>query len=147
MDYLGLRGSWSKWDPTLTPIPSDHIDQLRDVLHWIFGYKPDDVQPVVQSQNPDIKRLGDVLKSRGAIAVLRSEKSLAKAFDETAPPDEKFSASLVAAQKSVRDAVASLQAYDGGDQSLLDIAGEIKESAEILHQRMRKKFEDARREG
>jgi hypothetical protein len=143
MDYLGLPGGWARWDPKPDPVPADRIEQLRDVLHWIFGYRPDNVQPVVLSQNPDIKRLGDVLRSKAALAVLRTEKSLAKAFEQTTPPEEKFSGSLVTAQKFVREAVASLHAYDGGDRSLLDIAGEIKESAEILHARMHKKFEAA----
>ena len=146
MDYLGLEGGWSRWDPKPDPIPSDRLTQLREVLRWIFGYKPDDVEPIIRSQNPDIKRLGEVLASRAATAVLRSEHSLGKAYEQTKPVDEKLTSSLVSGQRALREAVSSLKAYDGKDRSLLDIAEEIKESAEIVHDRMKSRFEVAQAE-
>lgn len=145
MVYLGLEGGWTGWEPEPNPIPQDRLARLQEVLHWIYGFKPDDIEPVIRSQNPDIKRLGEVLNSRAAIAVLRSEKSLTKAYEQTTPVDEKLSASLVAGQKALREAVSSLKAYDGKDRSLLDIAEEIRESAEIVHDRMKSRFEVAQR--
>lgn len=146
MDYLGLEGGWSSWDPKPNPIDKYKLERLREVLHWIFGYKPDDVRPVVQSQNPDIKRLGEVLASQAAIAVLRSQKNLDNAHDQTTPADEKLSAALVSSQKAIREAVFSLKSYDGTDHSLLEIAAEIKENADILHLRMKSKFDDAQKD-
>ena len=143
MDYLGLEGGWSRWDPEPDPIRKDRLDRLQEVLHWIFGYKPDDVEPVIRSQNPDIMQLGKVLASPAAVAVLRSENSLTKAFEQTTPVDKKLEDSLVTGQKAMREAVASLSAYDGKDRSLLDIAKEINESADIIHERMKKRFEAA----
>lgn len=144
MDYLGLEDGWSRWDPKPNPIPASCLDRLGDVLHWIFGYKPDDVLPVVSSQNPDIKRLGEVLTSSAAIAVLRKEQSLSKAYEQTTPADEKLASALVGAQRATREAVSSLQAYDGLDHSLLEIAKEVRESGEIIFERMNAKFATAR---
>ncbi|MCB0635067.1 MAG: ParB N-terminal domain-containing protein [Lewinella sp.] len=146
MQYLGLEGGWSRWDPEPNPIPEDRLERLKEVLRWIYGYKPDDMEPVIRSQNPDIKHLGEVLSSQAAIAVLRSEKSLAKAHEQTTPVGEKLSTSLVAGQRALREAVSSLKAYDGKDRSLLDIAEEIKESADIVHERMKSRFEAAQAE-
>ena len=146
MEYLGLEGGWSRWQPQPNPIPRNRLNRLEEVLHWIYGYRPDDVEPVIRSQNPDIKRLGEVLASQAAIAVLRSEKSLLKAYEQTTPVDEKLANALVAGQKALREATSSLKAYDGKDRSLLDIAEEIRESAEIVHDRMRSRFEAAQKE-
>lgn len=59
MDYLGLEAAWSRHDPTPDQVPRDRLPRLKQVLVWIYGSKADDVAPVVQQQNPDIKRLGE----------------------------------------------------------------------------------------
>ena len=61
MDYLGLEAAWSRHDPTPDQVPRDRLDRLKQVLVWIYGSKADDVTPVMHKQNPDIKRLGEVL--------------------------------------------------------------------------------------
>ena len=58
--------------------------------------------------------------------------------------DTRFTASLLRAREAIGDASGSLRAYDGQDQSLLDIAEDIKETAEVVHSRMAKKRRDAR---
>lgn len=52
--------------------------------------------------------------------------------------DTRFTASLLRAREAIGDASGSLRAYDGQDQSLLDIAEDIKETAEVVHSRMAK---------
>lgn len=143
MAYLGLETAWSRYDPQPDPVPADNLDRLREVLVWIYGSKEDDQEPVVQSQNPDIKNLGETLASAEGLHILRAGGTLAEAHASTRPADETLSASLIRARSILREAANSLRGYDGRDQSLLNIAEDVSETAQTIHDRMRKKFRDA----
>ena len=144
MDYLGLEAAWSRHDPSPDQVPRDRLPRLKQVLVWIYGSKADDVAPVVQKQNPDIKRLGEVLAHAESLHVLEQSGNLDEAHASTESVDTRFTASLLRAREAIGDAAGSLRAYDGRDQSLLDIAEDIKETAEAVHSRMAKKRRDAR---
>lgn len=144
MDYLGLEAAWSRHDPTPDQVPRDRLPRLKQVLVWIYGSKADDVAPVVQKQNPDIKRLGEVLVHAESLHVLKQTGDLDEAHASTESVDTRFTASLLRAREAIGDAAGSLRAYDGRDQSLLDIAEDIKETAEAVHARMAKKRRHAR---
>ena len=143
MEYLGLGAGWARHDPKPDQVPRERLDRLEQVLVWIYGSKTDGVQPVVQAQNPDVKRLGEVLANAEGRHVLEQTGSLDDAHASTEPADSRFTASLLRARDAIREAVISLRAYDGGDQSLLDIAEDIREAAETVHLRMAKKRRDA----
>ena len=144
MDYLGLGPAWARHEPEPDQIPEEKLGELRQVLVWIFGSKKDDAPPVVQSQNPDIKRLGEVLAHAEGRLVLEATRDLDAAHASTEPVDKQFTASIIRARDDLREAAGSLRAYDGRDQSLLDIAEDVKETAEVVHARMVKKRREAR---
>ena len=143
MTYLGLETAWSRYDPQPDPVPVDKLDRLREVLVWIYGSKEDDKEPVVQSQTPDIKNLGEAVASAEGLHILRAGGTLAEAHASTRPADETLSASLIRARSILREAANSLRGYDGRDQSLLNIAEDVSETAQTIYDRMRKKFRDA----
>ena len=143
MSYLGLETAWSRYDPKPDPVPADKLDRLREVLVWIYGSKEDDKEPVVQSQNPDIKNLGETLASAEGLHILRAGGTLAEAHASTRAADETLSASLIRARSVLREAANSLRGYDGRDQSLLNIAEDVSETAQTIYDRMRKKFREA----
>lgn len=143
MDFLGLETAWSRFDPMPNPVPPNKLNALRDVLVWIYGSKSADKQPVVQSQNPDIKRLGEVLCSTEGLHVLHAAGSLDEAHSSIQPADEKLSSALIRARSTLREAANNLRGYDGRDQSLLNIAEDVSETAQTIHSRMQKKFKDA----
>ena len=143
MDFLGLEAAWARHDPRPNQVPRDNLDQLRQVLVWIYGSRADDVNPVVRAQNPDIKRLGEVLAHAEGRHVLEQESNLDAAHASTVSADTQFTGSLLRARDAIRGAVGSLRAYDGQDQSLLDVAADVKETSEAVHSRMEKKRRDA----
>ena len=143
MEYLGLGAAWARHDPEPNQVPRERLEELRKVLVWIYGSREDGVQPVVQSQNPDIKRLGEVLAHAQGRHLLETTRNLDAAHASTEPVDRQFTASLIRARDNIRGAAGSLRAYDGRDQSLLDIAEDVKESAEAVHARMLKKRREA----
>lgn len=143
MTYLGLETAWSRYDPKPDPVDADKLDRLREVLVWIYGSKDDDKEPLVQSQNPDIKNLGEALASAEGLHILRAGGTLAEAHASTRPADETLSASLLRARSVLREAANSLRGYNGRDQSLLNIAEDVTETAQTIYDRMRKKFREA----
>ena len=143
MDYLGLGAAWARHDPEPDQVPHERLDELRKVLVWIYGSKKDKVRPVVRSQNPDIKRLGEVIAHPRARHVLETKGNLDEAHASTEPVDTRLTASLIHAQDHIGEAARSLSAYDGRDQSLLDIAEGVKETAQMVYERMRKKRREA----
>ena len=128
MQFLGLDTAWSRYDPSPDPVPGDRVDRLSEVLRWIYGSREDGADPVVQSQNPDIKRLGEVLASAEGLAVLRATGSLSDAHASTQPADRKFSEALLGARQEIREASNSLRGFDGRDVSLVGIAEDISET-------------------
>ena len=143
MEYLGLGAAWARHDPEPNQVPREKLEELQKVLVWIYGSKKDGVRPVVRSQNPDIKRLGEVLAHAQGRHLLETTHDLDAAHASTEPVDRQFTASLIRARDNIREAAGSLRAYDGRDQSLLDIAEDVKETAEVVHGRMLKKRREA----
>jgi hypothetical protein len=143
MTYLGLETAWSRYDPQPDPVSADKLDRLREVLVWIYGSKDDNKEPVVQSQNPDIKNLGETLACAEGLHILRAGGTLVEAYVSTRPADETLSTALIRARSTLREAANSLRGYDGRDQSLLNIAEDISETAQTIFDRMRKKYKDA----
>ena len=143
MEYLNLGPTWASYDPSPDPVPSDKHAELRKVLVWIYGSKTEDILPVVRSQNPDIKRLGEVLTNVEARHVLEANRNLDAAHISTEAVDKRFTASLIRARDAIRDAAHSLRAYDGRDKSLLDIAEDVKEMTDSVCLSMKKKYREA----
>lgn len=143
MEFLGLDAAWARFDPEPNPVPAAKVDKLREVLTWIYGSKDDDAAPVVLSQNPDIKRLGEVLLNAEGLNVLRSSANLSDAHASTQPAEERFAEGLLRARSSIRDVANSLRGFDGSDASLVNIAEDIEETLQAILARMRKKVRDA----
>ena len=143
MEYLGLGSKWARYEPSPDPVPADKLGELRKVLVWIYGSKTDDAQPIVRSQNPDIKRLGEVLANAEGRHVLEATHNLDEAYASTESVDIRLTASLIRARDAMREAAGSLRAYDGQDKSLLNIVEDVKETADSVYLSMAKKFREA----
>ena len=134
--FLGLESDWALHDPEPDPVPAEKLGELRKMLIWIYGSKKDGVPPVIQFQKPDIKRLGEVLSHAQGRRVLEATRDLSAAHASTEPMEFQFTASLIRARDNMRKAVGALRAYDGRDQSLLDISEDVNETAEVVRLRM-----------
>lgn len=139
MEFLGLETAWASFDPQTNPVDADHLTALGEVLRWIYGSKDADVMPVVQSQNPDIKRLGEVLMNAEGLTIIRAGGDLSEAHVSTQPASERFSEGLLRARNNVRDVSNSLRGFDGRDTSLVSIAEDVVETSQTILDRMQKK--------
>ena len=143
MRFLGLEVAWSRFDPTLNPVSQEKLSSLCEVLRWLYGSREEGIEPVILSQNPDIRHLGDVLENSEGLSVLRASGSLTDAHLSTSPANQRFSESLLRARKEVREASNNLRGFDGREPALVGIAEDISETAQAMRIRMVEKVKEA----
>ena len=146
MRYLEISNDWAEYDPQPDPVKPKEYPKLKKLLTWIYGSKDDDLEPVVKSQNPDIKRLGEVLDHAEGLHVLETTSDLDLAHASTEAIDGRFAQSLIRAREEIKGSFSSIRAYDGLDTSLLDVAEDVKETSDTVYQRMKMKSSAARSE-
>jgi hypothetical protein len=130
--FLGLPRGDDKTIGKRRPVPRSHVRQLGEFLVWLYGRKSDDTPPVVQSQNPDLRRLDTVLRSREATAALRKGLPLSVSLEISKGDERVFRESLVDAKQSLQKARGTvLTGYDGSED-LLQTAEDITELAKAV---------------
>lgn len=129
--YLGLSDDPADTPLTPDPIAPDHLAQLRETMGWLYGIRDADQPALVQSQNPDLNRLNDVLEHPEARLYLTSRRNLAEAYALIAPRDRRFADSLVEAVRFAKDALSLVSEYDG-DPALFDNAKFLQRTAGVL---------------
>ena len=135
-EFLDLQ---STSDETQDPVPAERKDNLRELLVWMYGSKSEKKPPVIQSQNPHLRRLDAVLANREALAALRQGAELSLAFEITRPSSNLFEEALVAAKQHLEKARGILSTGYDGSKELLRIAAATADLAYDLHEEMERK--------
>lgn len=140
-EYIGLS---AKEEELINPIPENKISALKDVCVWLYGSRSQKISPVVQSQNPDLRRLNAVLLNRESAEALRSGIPLEKAFEISRPPSAIFESALLAAKRELTMARAYLTTgYDKSEQ-ILKIAGSIANIADDIYTELERKLNEGK---
>ncbi len=132
-DYLNIGDAAIE---SLTPVPKERKDNLGQLLLWLYGSKKRDIEPVIATQNPDLKRLENVVRNREALASLMSGVPLPTAYELSRPKNSVFEESLFAAKRELQTAWSYVnEGYTGNDE-LLAIAKALSKNAKELYTRM-----------
>lgn len=129
--YVGLSEDPADTPLVPHPIAADHLDALRELMTWLYGDKGADRPALVQSQNPDLNRLSDVLQHGEARRYLVTTQNLAAAYEVIAPRTRRFADSLIEAVRHAKEALSLVSEFDG-DPSLLDNAQFLERTARRL---------------
>ncbi len=135
-EYLGLDVRWRQSEPVPDPVPSTHLSRLKQVLVWIYGSATDELEPLIKSQNPNIKELGEVLVNPIALKRLETTPDLRKAYSEVTTRIKKFEESLIKAVRHAEDAQQFADAYDG-DPTLVEFAARLAKIGQGLVRSMK----------
>ncbi|GAB5466819.1 MAG: hypothetical protein Kapaf2KO_22550 [Candidatus Kapaibacteriales bacterium] len=131
--YLGLDSK----DLSENKIVIHNESHLNDVLVWLYGSKNEQISPIIKSQNPDLKKLDEVLKSKNSLALLKTGDSLDVAYEDTISTVAKFEDSLIQAKKFMNKSwTFVLDGYKGSSEHL-DISQNISNIAVKLYNQMR----------
>ena len=98
-DFLGLSDEWRAEDPKPNPVPKKNLENLQQVLVWLYGSKPDAKKPVINSQNPDLKFLGAVLENPRARMMMLTRHDLREAYAQVERKGARFEGALVNAKQ------------------------------------------------
>jgi len=124
---------------TKEPVSPERIDNLKELLEWIFGSVKNEAKPIIQSQNPDIRNLNEVIQSKQALSALRERRDLSLAYDLSLPDDYQFSESLNEAKRALYKSLKYWVTGYKGDEENLRLAGTIANMADDLYNSMEKK--------
>lgn len=118
------------------PVPAKRVKQLGELCVWMFGSKSKSQEPLIHSQNPDLRILDEVLQTERGVDALRQGLPL-KVSQEIAQGDERvFRESLLAAKQHLQKARGTLLTGYKGRADLLTTAEEIKQLSEVIHEEM-----------
>jgi hypothetical protein len=135
-EYLGLPDEWRNEDPRPNPVPKARIENLKRVLLWLYGSKIDDIEPIITSQNPHIKQLGEVLQNRAAVGLLINRRSLNEAHAQIETKGARFEQALLNAKQEAETALSQVIGFDPDDETLLQNADELRRTSAALHTTM-----------
>lgn len=124
------------------PVPKDSLNHLGELLEWLYGSKKNSTQPVIKSQNPDLKYLDEVLKKRESLAAIRGGEALEYSYELSRSNDAVFEENLLAAKRNLQKARGYLTNGYDGEESLLRVAGSVAELADDLYDEMDKIMRD-----
>lgn len=142
LDYDGISsflGVAAKEDESVNPVPKANVKALGELCVWLYGSRKEQREPVVRSQNPDLRQLNSVVTNREAVEALRAGAPLEKAFEISRPAEAIFESALLAAKRELTTVRAYLTTgYDNSD-ALFRIAGSIANMADDIYQELERK--------
>lgn len=130
--YLGLSDEFRSTEPEKNPVSDEFIPQLKNIMTWLYGSESDKKPAIIRSQNPDIKQLGEVLENPKARKIMLESNDLPRAYGEVDPPTRQFERHLVEAHGALEQSIKKASAYDGQDQTLMELASEIQKNGRNL---------------
>lgn len=132
-DFISLP---SAEEENKNPVPKEKLENLGELLEWMYGSKRNETQAVIKSQNPDLKYLDNVLKSKEGTYALRSGESLSYAYELSRSSDSLFEENLLATKRTLQKARAHLTTGYEGEENLLKVAGSVANLADDLYREM-----------
>jgi hypothetical protein len=131
--FLGMERLARSDDPAHEPVPDEKKAEMRQLLVWLYGSKRDDLEPVVQNQANDLKRLKKVLASPAATRELAQLGNLDNAVITASPMSDLFAEALIDASAALKRAVDNVTGYDPENQpDLSEFADLCAERSDVV---------------
>ena len=132
-EFLGLPEEWRSEDPKPNPVPKENLENLKQVLIWLYGSKSDQIKPVIVSQNPDIKNLAAVLANPRARTVMMLRNDLREAHAQVERKGARFEGALINARQEAELAMSQIIGYDPEDSTLLELGRDLRDTSAQLY--------------
>jgi hypothetical protein len=132
LEYEGFAGFLhlaKEADESSRPVARNKAKELGEVCRWLWGDRRDDTEPLIKSQNPNLRQLEQVLRSGQALATLRGGHGLDAAFEVSKGDDVVFAEALQDAKNALVRAQGRVSAGYRGEKNLLEIATTVAEMA------------------
>lgn len=140
--FVGLKDEAAE---SQSPIKKGHLPQLGEFCRWLFGDKTLDQPPVVETQNPHLRQLNEVLSSEKATASLRANLPLTVALEVSYGDERVFQNSLINSKEQLQKARGTLSTGFHGEEELMRLANVVADLAGDLVDEMERKTTPRRR--
>lgn len=137
LSYPGIRGflglpTEERVIAKKRPVPKAKERQLGELMIWLFGSKKENKQPVVVSQNPDLRNLDEVLHSDAGTVALRKGLPLEVSLEISKGDDRVFREAIIEAKLNLQKARGTVLTGYAGERDLLESVREIQRISEAL---------------
>lgn len=142
-EFLGVEEEAS-YKPN--PIRQKYKKNLAQLCVWLFGSREAGEQPLIKSQNPDLRRLDEALQTERGRDALTAGLPLDLAYDASIGDDRRFREALIQAKINLEQ--ASGKVHTGFDiksdqlstaKSIFNLAESLFETMEALQSKARKR--------
>ena len=103
---------------------------------WLYGSKPDEIKPVIASQNPDVRILAEVLANPRARTTMMLRNDLREAHAQVERKGVRFEGALINAKQEAENAMSQIIGYDPTDSTLLELGRDLRDISEQLYSSM-----------
>ncbi len=129
-EYLGIRDDTP--GDLREPIRKPKLDNLGELLGWMYGDKGKSAQPLVRSQNPDLRILDEVIQSPEGVVALRRGLPLKVSLDISRGDDRLFREAIQAARTHLQRAIGTLVTGFNGEPDLVQSVEDVLKLAKKL---------------
>lgn len=130
-EYLGIGDEEVSAAPRKNPVPKTHRAQLAQLMSWLYGQEQKGETTLIESQNPHLNQLSDVLGNAEAKKMLLAQRDLGSAYARVVPGSTRFEEALLKAAKHCEDASGLAGSY-AGDSTLLRVAEGVQRTVRAL---------------
>jgi hypothetical protein len=132
-DFLGIEPETSLRS---NPVPPDKHDELRELMTWLYGSRTQDLEPIVQRQNPDLNTLREVVSKPDSLAALRRSSRLNEAYDVALGDRQRFRIALTNSKLEIQKTKATVTTGYAGEDDLFVTIEDIAKYVATVHAEM-----------
>ena len=140
LDYAGFKRFLDLREESAEserPVPDAKLKDLGELCRWLYGDKRDKTRPLIESQNPDLATLDEILLKNEAIDTLRNGLPLKVAHDVSRGDERIFRESLQEAKLILQTASGTLTTgFKKEDNDLVRTANQIAELVDNIIDQM-----------
>ena len=109
---------------------------MRSNCEWLYGSKAKQKAPVIKTQNPDLRKLDEVLRSKDGVAALRRNLPLDVSLNVSRGDERLLREALITAKTSLQEARGILLSGYKGQAEILATAAAINDLASAIYDEM-----------
>ena len=119
------------------PVRKDRLSNLGDLLLWLYGSKSKSREPIVLSQNPDLRYLDEVIQRKEGVVALRRGLPLQVSLDIARGDERLFREAVQGAKQYLQKALGTMLTGYRGEPDLFQSADDIQKLGSKLLEDMR----------
>lgn len=135
-DFLGITAE-KGFEPE--PVPKKKIEHLKELCLWLYGSKKQNKEPVIRSQNPDLRKLDEVLGSQNGVSAIRAGLPLETSLKASRGDERMLREAMVVVEQKLKEARGLVLTGYHGDADMLGKAKNISLIADSILEEMEEK--------